>query len=292
MNPLVSVITAVKNGEQYIKRCVNSVFSQTYRNIEHILVLGNSEDSTTKILRQIRRKNKKVKIINGPIEGIYPAINAGIVNSKGKFLLILGSDDWLVPDGVQLLLEKIANTKADFAVGHSTVFNRNDDSFIKVIPVTFDERILVNGWNPFCHQAMLASKKCYEICGLYDESFLVSSDYKWIRSLFLSKLKIGVVDKPVVHFASGGFSEIHKDLGFSESKLIIQDHYKPYSKEVCSFVEYLHGLDKFRVGEIQSIINQSKDINLLKAILLNLMLMLTKIQNNTSFNSMISKKIL
>jgi glycosyltransferase involved in cell wall biosynthesis len=276
MNPLVSVITAVKNNEQYIKRCVDSVSSQTYKNIEHILVLGNSEDSTNKILRQMRRRNKQIKIIEGPIEGIYPAINVGIVNSKGKFLIILGSDDWLVPHGIQMLLDKIKKTKADFAVGQSIVFNRVDGSFIKVIPVTYDARVLVNGWNPFCHQAMLASRRCYATCGLYDETFFVSSDYKWIRSLYTSKLKMGVVNKPVVHFASGGFSETHKDLGFSESKLIVQDHYKQYSKEIGAFIEYLHGVDKLRVNEIQTIINQNTDINFLKAISLNLTLMLSK----------------
>ena len=90
-NYKISIITVTKNSEKFLKQNISSVDSQNYKNFEHIIVDGNSKDSTLKI---IKSHKKKVKLIrNKNDRGLYHAMNVGIKNSSGDIIGILNSDD-------------------------------------------------------------------------------------------------------------------------------------------------------------------------------------------------------
>ena len=86
-----SIITITLNSEKTIRDTLNSVFSQTYRNAEHIIIDGGSTDQTIPILK--RYPNNKKKIFIKKNFGIYKSINFGIKKAKGDFICILNSDD-------------------------------------------------------------------------------------------------------------------------------------------------------------------------------------------------------
>jgi glycosyltransferase involved in cell wall biosynthesis len=86
----VTIITPCFNSKNTIKFTLNSVISQTYKNIEHIIIDGHSSDGTKKLLNEY--PNKKKKIIYKK-SNIYEAINIGIKNSRGEIIAILNSDD-------------------------------------------------------------------------------------------------------------------------------------------------------------------------------------------------------
>ena len=88
----ISIITVTLNSSKTLRDTLNSVLSQTYKNIEHIIVDGGSRDETQAILKRYPNKNKKVYTKKG--SGIYAAINYGIKKSKGDFITILNSDDF------------------------------------------------------------------------------------------------------------------------------------------------------------------------------------------------------
>ena len=87
----ISIITVCFNSEETIVSTLNSVLSQTYDDIEHIIIDGGSIDRTLDILEQYKFKNKI--IVSEPDEGIYDAMNKGIKLAKGDIITILNSDD-------------------------------------------------------------------------------------------------------------------------------------------------------------------------------------------------------
>src|SRR5262245_24911835 len=106
--PLVSVITAVRNGEKYLPETLQSVLTQTYARVEHLVIDGGSSDATVDIIRA--HAPKLAYWISEPDAGIADAFNKGVVKATGDYLLFLNSDDVLAQR------EAIA-TMAEAAVG-------------------------------------------------------------------------------------------------------------------------------------------------------------------------------
>ena len=121
----ISIITVTLNSEKTLRDTLNSVFSQTYKNIEHIIVDGGSKDKTLSILK--RYPNKKRKFFKKNF-GIYESINYAIQKSSGKFICILNSDDIFQSNTI---LEKIAidisrNKKIEIFLGNVAYFDNSD----------------------------------------------------------------------------------------------------------------------------------------------------------------------
>ena len=90
-NPKISVITVVKNNKKDIERNINSVLNQTYKNYEHIIIDGKSEDGTLEVIRKYQ--NKISYWISQKDDGLYDAMNKGLDLAKGDIIGILNSDD-------------------------------------------------------------------------------------------------------------------------------------------------------------------------------------------------------
>ena len=88
----ITIITVVKNSEATIERCIKSVLSQNYKNIEYIIIDGNSSDGTKEIINKYR--DQISKIIIGDDGGIWEAMNKGINLASGEILGFLNSDDY------------------------------------------------------------------------------------------------------------------------------------------------------------------------------------------------------
>ena len=107
----ITIITVTLNSEQTIKDSLNSVLSQNYKNIEHIIVDGGSNDQTIEILKRYPNKNKKV--YNLEKSGIYEAINHGIKKSNGDYIAILNSDDFYQSEDTIAKIVNIMSTITD-----------------------------------------------------------------------------------------------------------------------------------------------------------------------------------
>jgi glycosyltransferase involved in cell wall biosynthesis len=122
-NIKISIITTCFNSDKALAYCLHSVFSQTYENIEHILIDGGSTDSTVEILK--KHKIKKKKIIIAKNSSIYEAINLGINESSGDYILILNSDDILNNKyTIENLIKIIKETKKLIYLGDVIYFNK------------------------------------------------------------------------------------------------------------------------------------------------------------------------
>ena len=122
----ISIITVSLNSARTIRDTLNSVISQTYKNIEHIIVDGGSKDETLSILKDYPNKNKRIFIKKN--FGIYKSINFAIKKSTGKFICILNSDDIfqsneIIKDLVKLIYK---NKKTSIFLGNVAYFDNSD----------------------------------------------------------------------------------------------------------------------------------------------------------------------
>ena len=98
--PLVSIITVVLNNKKFLQKTINSVSNQSYKNSEHIIIDGQSTDSTVKILK---KNNSKIDYwISEKDRGIYDAMNKGIRLSRGLLVVMLNSDDIFYKHAVKI----------------------------------------------------------------------------------------------------------------------------------------------------------------------------------------------
>lgn len=122
---MISIIIPVYNVEKYIKRCVDSLLNQTYKNIEIILINDGSTDNTIRIIKENYRKNKNIILINQKNSGPAVARNNGIKHAKGKYVMFIDSDDFTDPTYVENYYYAIKNTKYDVVIGGYKRFVEN-----------------------------------------------------------------------------------------------------------------------------------------------------------------------
>ena len=101
MNELITVIINVYNGEKYIQKCINSVLSQTYQNLEVLIIDDGSTDNTNYICKKIN--DKRIRLITQKNHGLSYSRNAGIKNAKGKYIYFVDADDYIEKDTINYL---------------------------------------------------------------------------------------------------------------------------------------------------------------------------------------------
>jgi len=116
VNDLISVIIPVYNVEKYLLRCLSSVSSQTYKNIEILAVNDGSKDNSINILSEYLKKDNRLVIIDQKNQGLSGARNSAIKIAKGKYLIFLDSDDYIKEELIEEVYENILKESADIAV--------------------------------------------------------------------------------------------------------------------------------------------------------------------------------
>lgn len=114
MDLKVSVIIPIYSVEQYLKECVESVQKQTYKNIEIILVDDGSPDKSSELCDDMKRLDKRIKVIHKPNGGLSDARNVGVQNSTGNYIIFLDGDDfWDDDEAIKRLVERVIVTKTE-----------------------------------------------------------------------------------------------------------------------------------------------------------------------------------
>ena len=114
--PLISVIVPVYNVEEYLPICLDSLQKQTYENLEIILVDDGSTDSSSEIVDECARIDKRVKVFHTKNGGLSAARNFGLKKATGEYVMFVDSDDFLKKDAAQYLYELIEKSGAKISV--------------------------------------------------------------------------------------------------------------------------------------------------------------------------------
>lgn len=116
MSEKISVIVAIFDIEKYVRRCLDSILAQTYRELEIILVDDGSTDSCGAICDEYGGRDARVKVIHKKNGGLADARNAGIAVATGSFYIFVDGDDYLAPQMVQRLMETQRAADADITL--------------------------------------------------------------------------------------------------------------------------------------------------------------------------------
>jgi len=116
MDELISVIIPIYKVEAYLKRCVDSVLNQTYKNLEIILVDDGSPDNCPMICDDLAKLDNRIKVLHKENGGLSDARNAGTDISTGSYIIYIDSDDYIEPILIEELYRSLKENEADIAV--------------------------------------------------------------------------------------------------------------------------------------------------------------------------------
>ena len=206
----VSIITATYNSEKNIHHCLQSIINQSYKDIEIVVIDGNSTDNTLQVIREIFKNIKiEYKLISESDSGIYDALNKGIKNSTGDIIGFLHSDDFFPSNYIiQSITNEFSKQKCDGLYANLNYVNSNkSDKITRVwIPALFKKYKLKYGWMA-PHPTLYLTRHVYDEIGLFNTSYRISADYDFILRLFKSNFyKIHYLNKAIVHMRLGGAS--------------------------------------------------------------------------------------
>ncbi|MBQ7593529.1 MAG: glycosyltransferase [Synergistaceae bacterium] len=125
--PLISVVVPVYNAEKYLSQCIESITSQTYRNLEIILVDDGSTDKSGAICDDYAEKDKRVKVIHKVNEGNSAARNTGLDLAKGEIIATVDDDDFLAPEMYEKLYKLLVENNADMSMCEFMYYHGSED---------------------------------------------------------------------------------------------------------------------------------------------------------------------
>lgn len=204
--PLVTIITATYNSASTIRDTLQSVASQDYPRIEHVIIDGQSKDETLAIVNEFPHVSR---VISEKDAGIYDAMNKGIQHSSGDIIGILNSDDFYVDPGVisgivrNMVDEHTDTLYADLVYVHPVQTHKIIRTWIAG---NFDQRKFLFGWMP-PHPTFFVRRKVYEQHGVFNTQLRSAADYElMLRFLYKADVSVSYLPRVIVRMRAGGMS--------------------------------------------------------------------------------------
>lgn len=208
--PLVSIVTIVKNGGRYLCKAIESVLSQSYRNIEYIIIDGASTDSTLDVIRQY--DDRLAYWVSEQDKGISDAFNKGIMSGTGDIIGIINSDDWYEPHAVQTVVKEFVR-HPDTGVVCGTAAYWQDEHFMFASGSSFHKlrhRMTVQ------HPTVFVRKSVYDQYGLFRDDFRYAMDYELILRFRLAGVKMVSLPDRISNMRLGGKSDLNWNKAYQE----------------------------------------------------------------------------
>lgn len=204
--PLISIVTVCLNSADVIEKCLESVASQTYARIQHIVIDGASNDATCEI---VRRFPHVASLVSEPDRGLYDAMNKGIAAATGDIVGILNADDFFPhPRVIEKVAEQFQSPSVDATIADVAFVSPKD-------PRRIVRYYSAKGWHAgkfrdgFMppHPSFFVRRCHYQRLGGYRTDYEISADFELlVRFLHASKLQVRYLNEPVVFMRTGGTS--------------------------------------------------------------------------------------
>lgn len=219
MQNLVSIIVPCYNAESYIKKCLESIFLQTYINIEIIIINDGSTDNSLNICQELQKQDKRIRIINQENKGASIARLEGIKQAKGEYLSFVDSDDFIEPDYIELLVYAIEKHQTSIAA--CNMVKHQADESPKIIK-NYHSQILNEeelhkrffSYDFWGFPGKLYKKGIFE--NIYFPKATINEDYVVMAQLFSQFKQIAYIDIPLYHYL------IHNNVSLSNTKLSLK----------------------------------------------------------------------
>ena len=201
----ISIITVVLNNSSHIEDCINSVLNQTHKNVEYIVIDGESTDGTIGIIKKYEKNISSW--LSEPDYGIYDAMNKGIKRASGDIIGILNSDDIYSDNNtINNIAACFTENDVDTCYGDLAYVDRND--IHKTIRRWKSNRYRRNnfrrGWMP-PHPTFFVKRGIYEKYGGFNLDFPLAADYElMLRFLYKYRISTSYIPRVLVKMRTGG----------------------------------------------------------------------------------------
>ncbi|MBT9164890.1 MAG: putative glycosyltransferase [candidate division WS2 bacterium] len=206
--PKISVVTICRNAEQLIAETMKSVLSQSYKNIEYIVIEGKSRDKTLDIIHSTAKDypDRSIKIVSEPDEGIADAMNKGVRLATGDVIAHLHAGDRYIDNNViEEVMKSYQENAWRWGVAGSIVVDHagNERHIYKANP---DYRTLLKK-NCIPHQSTFLVKDIFDKHGLFKVEYKQAMDYEyWLRITFKGGERFTLLPFNTTYFLNGGKS--------------------------------------------------------------------------------------
>ena len=236
MKAKISVVTITYNAESVLQRTLDSVLSQSYPYVEHLIIDGASKDGTLALAEQYREESTEkaasheVVIQSEPDHGIYDAMNKGLQKATGDYVLFLNAGDTLpATDTLELVMDK-AGDGVGVLYGHTDVVD-GEGNFLYHRRLQPPERL---SWRSFrqgmlvCHQAFYARTEIAQN-NPYDLQYRFSADVDWcirvMKEAERRRLQLVNLHTVVANYLEEGATTKNHKASLRERYLVMQRHY-------------------------------------------------------------------
>lgn len=170
----ISVIVPVYNVEKYLKRCVDSILNQSYKDFELILVDDGSKDSSGKICDEYGQTDSRVKVIHKKNGGVSAARNTGLKFATGEYIMFVDSDDTILETFFEQAIFSIKKENVDMYISGITMLNYTEDKFVDSQDYTIknSEKMTVKELLETCNVNYPMIDICGPCCKLYKSSVI------------------------------------------------------------------------------------------------------------------------
>ncbi len=224
VHPKFSIITVTYNAGAVLEDTIQSVITQTYRNVEYIIVDGDSKDHTLDIINRYREHIHT--LVSEPDKGLYDAMNKGIRLATGDYLCFLNAGDELHEDDtLQLMVHSITGTELPDVLYGETAIVDEEGHFLRMRRLSAPENL---NWKSFkdgmlvCHQAFFPRR---ELAEPYDLRYRFSADFDWCIRIMKKSHTLHNTHLTLIDYLSEGMTTRNHRASLHERFRIMCRHY-------------------------------------------------------------------
>lgn len=224
---MISVIIPVYNAEKYLIRCLESICTQTYSDLQIICIDDGSTDYSKEILFQYEQRDERFLVVNQKNCGVSNARNVALTFVKGEFFCFVDPDDWIEPNMLEFLLSLIQESESDIAscsycydsafeskiISNKNSVNKQIFASKKFFKYIFkrDNYKAVGGyiWTRIYRTSSLIDRKSLSIKVRFDEDIFYGEGILFLTRAMLMTNKVSYSEKPLYHYCQNDLSAMH-----------------------------------------------------------------------------------
>ena len=277
---LISLIIPCYNAESTIAKCLDSVISQSYQNLEIIIIDDGSTDKTSSIIKEFQEKDSRITLINQNNSGVSKARNQGIKMASGKYICFVDSDDWVEENYCSILHKSLIENDADISIAEAFFEDKNgnlvgkhqisEDSIViydkqTALKLLLEDKIIQSHpWAKLYKSELLKNIS-------FPENLEAFEDYFTMFKVFNNSEKVAKINQPIYHYIQFENSLSHN---LTPKRAY---HFFLALMEAYSFLKAQNFESKFHTSIIRNILKKS-------------FMVLKRIIRNTSDEEMLTEK--
>jgi glycosyltransferase involved in cell wall biosynthesis len=241
--PLVSVITVVKNGERYLEETIQSIISQTYSNIEYIIIDGGSTDNTLDVIQKY--KNKIDYWVSENDKGIYDGMNKGVDLAKGEWIIFINTGDKFFENNIvdKFFLRK--KYEVDFIYGDCKIVYNPKFSRIQ------QAGEIKNLWKGmiFSHQSLFTRCEVFKKYK-FNINNKIGADFEFLFTCYINNYKFCNGHIPIATVLAGGLSDTDRVGSILSWWSIVNKFSRNFKVNIYYFILFCNTLIKVCIKKV------------------------------------------